>query len=117
MLHILDPVPEDAGSLERARTILQKEIGHPSKCILLARGNAPGTGRLVNDAAQVADRPWRVVIWVKDGRIFDEGQEAALFTSGAVAVLLDFNDTPAKTFGVDATLIQVDDAFRAVEKA
>jgi hypothetical protein len=117
MLHILDPAPDDAASLERARTILQKEIGHPSKCTLLVRGNAPGTGRLVNDAAQVADRPWRVVIWIKDARIFAERQEDALFASDAVAVLLDFNDTPAKTFGIDATLIQVDDAFRAVEIA
>lgn len=118
MLFVLDCAGAGDPELERSRAILTREIDHPAKTIVVARGDGPGVAGFVSSAQMAADRPWRLVLWVKNPIIFRDGEEARLFGSdgATLAVLLDFQDRVASRFRADANVIDVDDAFRAAER-
>jgi hypothetical protein len=118
MLFVLDCTGRDDPELEQRRAILVREIDHPAKTIVVARGSEPAVSILVSNAQMAADRPWRLVLWVKQPAIFRDGEEARLFgEDGAIAaVLLDFHDRIAARLRADASVIDIDDAFRAAER-
>ncbi|MBI2403953.1 MAG: hypothetical protein HYV20_14695 [Gemmatimonadetes bacterium] len=118
MLFVLDCTGPGDPEFNRCRAILTREIDHPAKTIVAVRGDGPGVPGFVSNAQMAADRPWRVVLWIKNRIIFREGEEARLFGSdpGTIAVLLDFQDRVASRFGANASVIDVDDAFRAAER-
>ena len=119
MLHILEADPTVGAEFDRARSIFDREIDHPKKTVLVARGDGPAVSRFVSDAENVADRRWRIVLWVKNTALFHDGEEEALFSGdrSVIAVLLDFDDNVSQEFRVGDSMIDVDDAFRAAERS
>lgn len=118
MLFVLDCAGAADPALDRARGILAREIDHPAKTIVAVRGNDPPVAGFVSNAQMAADRPWRMVLWIKNPVIFRAGEEARLFAGDpkTVGVLLDFQDRVTQRFTADASVIDVDDAFRAAER-
>lgn len=112
MLYILEATSPD--QLDDDRAVLHRELGHPRKVVLIVRGDEPGLATFVQDAGQAADRPWRVVVWVKNPAVFEDEDE--LFASrDEDAVLLDFRDEPAAYLSRGMMMIEIDDAFRQAE--
>lgn len=97
--------------------VLKSEIQHPAKVVMVVRGTAPEVGRFADRAeARASVVPYRSVIWVQDERILDAfGGE--LFEAGgsACAVIVDLDDQPAEYLEPDASLYDIDRAFRTVE--
>jgi hypothetical protein len=118
MLFILDPPTGAPAALSQARDILRREIDHPSKTVFVARNDGPGISELVQHANMASDRPWRVVLWVKNSAVFPDGKENQLFGADKenVGVLLDFSDQVVRRFKAGATIIDVEKAFRQAER-
>jgi hypothetical protein len=107
-----------AGSVDRdiaaGRAALAATIAHPSTTVMVIRWIGPEVAAFADRAAGRTDPfPWRDAVWVTDPRIFEEGQEAALFGGheSACAVVLDLRDLPVAWLNPDAELFDIDDAF------
>lgn len=111
MLFILDGGSDD-------RAILDKELNHPAKAVLLILGDGPGRGSFVQNAAQVtAAFPWRTVIWAKDDAVLSAAERQAFFGSAAsaAAVLLDRDDKVAGHLSGTESAFAIDRAFRQAQ--
>lgn len=82
-MRILDVDPDDQdNSIESGRAVVRAEIEHPSKTIVLIRGDSPQIARFADRASAQCDSVvWREAVWVKDSRIFPEGWEERFFGS------------------------------------
>lgn len=112
MLIILDS--NGPGGLAEAQRLLNRELDHPRKVIMLLRGEAPGMARLATDAGLMADSPWRVAIWLRSPDILDKERTAAFFGTSPsdVVVVLDLADTPVHRFEITARIDELDRGFR-----
>jgi len=114
-MRILDVRDGNKDDIEKGRAILLSEIAHPSKTVMIIRGDGPEIA-LFADAAdgRSAPFPWREVVWVKNHSIFEDGQEKELFSGGndkSCAVMLDLDDTPLVWLSADSNPLQIEKAF------
>lgn len=115
MVYVLDVPPDDQEAIDRARRIVSKEIDHDLKVVCLVRGDGPDASAFVTNAAQVADRGWRLVLWVKSASILSKAQEKAYFggAPNAVAAMIGLDNGVVAHLQADAEMVDIDDAFRA----
>lgn len=115
MLHILDTA--DA----RSRTILEKSLGHPSRIVLLVKGDVEGVGSFVTRASDMATQPWRDVIWLKHPDLVADSAGSEYFESPSTddfeAPLLGFRDQVVTRLPMDATGFRIGRAFLDAEAA
>lgn len=99
------------------QAMLLAEIQRPGKITMVIRGNGPAIEQFADRANDRAmSVPWRSVVWVQDGRIFDDDQELDLFgDSSCCAVVLNLAGQSAATLVSTATLLAIDEAFNAAE--
>ncbi len=99
-------------------TVIDKSIGHPSKIVMLIRGDAPGTGEFVGRAGQAANLEWRDVLWLKDDALVDASSAAAAFEgSSAAVVVLDFEDNRSAELDIGVRFFAIRKAFAEAEGA
>lgn len=114
-MRILDVrTSDEAADIQKGRGTLQAEISHPSKTVMIIRGNSPEISRFADAAAgRAAPFPWREVVWVKSNKIFESGQEKQLFGSGSnnCAVILNLEDKPTAYLTLDSSLLDIEEAF------
>ena len=100
--------------VSQGRAVLTSEIGHPSKIVMIIRGDSAEISRFADKAdGRAAPFAFREVVWVKDIRIFSEGQEAGLFENEPqwCAVVLNLEDEPVVWLTADASTFDVDMSF------
>lgn len=114
-MRILDVrTSDEAADIQKGRGTLLAEISHPSKTVMIIRGNNPEISRFADAAAgRAAPFPWREVVWVKNSKIFEIGQETQLFGSDAsnCAVILNLEDKPTAFLPADSSLLDIEEAF------
>jgi len=109
-----------AEDVESGRAVLQEAIDHPSNTVAIIRGSKP---EVSSCAARIETRcepfQWRVAIWVRDSRVFSEGQEAELFEGHDFdifcAVVLNIENKRSAWIKSTATLFEIDRSLREVE--
>ena len=109
---------QKAEDIRTARAIITAAIAHPEKSVMIIRGDSQEISHFANRASGIAARfPWREVLWVQEPEIFETKFERDMFGAGeaACAVILDLNDQPAITLTEDASLFEIDRAFRTAE--
>jgi len=114
-MRILDVRDGNKDDIEKGQAILLAEIAHPSKTVMIIRGDGPEIAQFADAAAGRSDPfPWREVVWVKNNSIFKDGQEKRLFPKGndkSCAVILDLDDTPLVWLSADSNPLQIEKAF------
>lgn len=101
------------------RYVIQTEVAHPSKTVMLIRGDSPEVAHLADRAATRSNGlGWREVIWVRDHSLFPDDTELRWFgyEDRYAAVVLDFNDAPAARLDMSATLYDIEQAFLAAQQ-
>jgi hypothetical protein len=105
----------EANDIALGRTTLQAEISHPAKTIMVIRGSGAEISLFADRASgRTSAFPWREVVWVKNNKIFNVGQENMLFPGNYTehcAVILDLADQPAVWLKVDSSVPDIEDAF------
>lgn len=119
-MRILDIRPgHEQEDTEEGRRILADEIAKPSYTLIIIRGAGPTMHEFAERAAARAEPfPWRGAVWVKDARIFTDGQEQAFFAghAPACAVILDVDDVPAQWLTNDASAMDIERAWLRAEQ-
>jgi hypothetical protein len=116
MLELDLPPNPTAGQIKTKRDALDREIARQVMTLLIVR---PRVNEDLSAFAKRADdrtvgKPNREVIWIKDARIFSQGQEAQLFDShdDACAVVLERRkDQPVEWLPSDASRDEIEQAF------
>lgn len=107
--------PNEANDIALGRTTLQAEISHPSKTIMVIRSSGADISLFADRASGRATAfPWREVVWVKNNKIFNAGQENMLFPENNTdhcAVILDLADRPVVWLQADSSVPDIEDAF------
>ena len=116
-------VDVDANTAEEdvaeGRKIVEAEIAHPSQTVMIVRGNTAAVSKFVDRASVRSDAfPWRSGVWVRDDRIFLDGQQEEWFDghAEACAVILDLNDAAVELLEQDALLLHIEMAWLRAEK-
>jgi len=117
-MRILDvrvETPKEKSDIAKGRVVLQSEISHPAKTVMVIRGTTPEISFFADNAdGRSTAFPWREVVWVKNTAIFDEGQEIMLFPKKFMnhcAVVLDLEDKPVAWLKEDSSLTDIEEAF------
>jgi hypothetical protein len=100
--------------IAEAREVLDMEIGHPSKNVMLVLGSSPEAGQLADRGAIRSNPfPHREVIWIRSDEILNEDEMERWFggQEEESAVVLDFGDRPVDRLPLDATLFDIERAF------
>lgn len=100
--------------IAQARKIVEEEVGHPAKTVMIIRGSTAEVGQFADRAAVRSDAfPWREVVWVKGEGILTTQQADNWFGNDdtACAAVLDFNDAPAVHLTEGSTLYAIEQAF------
>jgi len=105
----------EAEDVKSGRKVLQMEIDHPSKNVMVIRGRSAEVAHFADRAAARSDPfPWRVAVWVKDPeKILTENQKQTWFDGevSACAAVLDFGDELIERLRADASLTAIEKAF------
>lgn len=104
----------EAEDIASGQAILQSEIAHPAKTVMVVVGDTPEITRFADSAGARSDPfPFREAVWVKDTRIIDNTPRSEWFQSheSACAVVLDFDDRPSGWLGPGASLFEIEMAF------
>ncbi len=119
-MRVLDLRPgREKQDIDWARSVLDSEIGHPSKTVMLVRGSSQDVSHFADRAGARSDPfPWRAVIWVRDPRLLSDEAHTQWFGDDheIVAVVLDFDDRPIARLQVSATLYQIEMAFLSAQQ-
>ncbi len=114
-MRILDVRPGHAREdIRESRAALRSVLDHPAMVAMIVRGRSPEVSRFADRAERrAAPFPFREVVWVRDRRIFEPGQEESLFEGEDewCAVVLDLNDEPVVWLADHASDLDIELAF------
>ena len=100
------------------RMIIAKSIGHPSRIVLLVKGEEPGVGAFVTRASEAASQPWRDVIWIRDPELIENSEATPFFEDagdGFDAPMLGFDDEVFARVSMDANTYRIDRTYLDAE--
>lgn len=109
---------DEDGDIAEGRKILRTEIDHPSQSVMIVRGKSAEVSRFVDLASVRSDAfPWRAGVWVRDDRIFQDGELDAWFGGHdeACAVILSLNDAPVQWLAADTVVFDIEMAWLSAE--
>jgi hypothetical protein len=119
-MRILDIRPDhEQEDTDSGRRTLAAVVANPSCTTCIIRGADPEVSGFSDRAAARADPfPWREAVWVRDRRIFADGQEQTWFSDhdNACATILDLDDLPAQWLAKDASTVNIERAWLKVEQ-